>query len=421
MNTEYEFYVCKNNCKRNQNIKSEGVKKIKSTCDLCLECPLCFSGLVKRCYNNTFMYACPYCYWDTSNIKFAKAKETDLDILIGQLQERSCSGFLKRMYTHALNKLKKQENIFAEEKSGQRGTIRPSLAGDISDMVKKAMDTGTWSKTKLEESLEKEKEDNEKKNGCIEYDDNYINDTTSSYFDFTFISTLLGCSLEYLDNNFSKIESADVLKDKMKNLLDIRSISTLEQRLAHVIFQNPISSIQFPKFFDVIPKKAKSSRSCKNCRKILASTEETSMRSGGMKLEIQHFYITQFPTVSIYKIDLNLKILMLKFTLINFNEIGLSFREDPDSSTKVTIPPDRYEISTKNDAEPNDFLFKSTDKFIILNFRFKEEYLPNLDKEGSTHILRFFIKAEYNRGGSNTTETIEYGNEVKFTVHLDNN
>ena len=153
----------------------------------------------------------------------------------------------------------------------------------------------------------------------------------------------------------------------------------------------------------------------------MASTEETSMRSGGMKLEIQHFYIAQFPTVSIYKIDLNLKILMLKFTLINFNEIGLSFREDPDSSTKVTIPPDHYEISTKNDAEPNDFLFKSTDKFIILNFRFKEEYLPNLDKEGSTHILRFFTKAEYNRGGSNTAETIEYGNEVKFTVHLDNN
>lgn len=391
-------------------------KKRKSTCDLCLECPLCFTGLVKRCYNGSFMYACPYCYWDTSNIKFSKPKETDLDILIGQLQERSCSGLLKRMYSYSLNKLKKQEDLFIEEKSGQRGTLRGSITG-ITDMVKKAMDTGTWSMEKLEESLVKEQKDNEEKNK-IAYTDNYINDKENNYFDFQFIATLLGCSLDYIDNNFSKIDSVEKLKENLKTVLDIKSMSTLEQRHSHIIFQNPISNIQFPKFFDIIPQKSKSSKYCKSCKKILVETGELlgGLKESGLKLEISHFFIKQFPSVTIYKIELSLKVLLLKFTMADFGDITFYFREDPDSPTKVLLPPDKYEIGNK-DITPNDWVYKNADRFFILNFKFKEEYLPRLETDGSTHILRFFMKVDYNRGGGNTAETIEYPNEIKFKVN----
>ena len=362
------------------------------------------------------MYACPYCYWDTSNIKFAKAKETDLDILIGQLQERSCSGLLKRMYSYSLNKLKKQEDLFIEEKSGQRGTLRGSITG-ITDMVKKAMDTGTWSMQKLEESLVKEQKDNEEKNK-IAYTDNYINDKESNYFDFQFIATLLGCSLDYLDNNFSKIDSVDKLKENLKTVLDIKSMSTLEQRHSHIIFQNPISNIQFPKFCDIIPQKSRTSKYCKTCKKILVETGELlgGLKESGLKLEISHFFIKQFPSVTIYKIDLSLKVLLLKFTMADFGDITFYFREDPDSPTKVLLPPDKYEIGNK-DITPNDWVYKNADRFFILNFKFKEEYLPRLETDGSTHILRFFMKVDYNRGGGNTAETIEYPNEIKFKVN----
>lgn len=60
------------------------------------------------------MYLCPYCYWDTSNIKFAKEKEIELDSLIGQLKDASCSGYLNKMYLHSLNKLK-ENGLFGVE------------------------------------------------------------------------------------------------------------------------------------------------------------------------------------------------------------------------------------------------------------------------------------------------------------------
>jgi hypothetical protein len=60
------------------------------------------------------MYSCQYCFWDTSAIKFACAKETDLDSLIYQLKDSSSKGYLKKMYDHVLQKLKENEGLTSD-------------------------------------------------------------------------------------------------------------------------------------------------------------------------------------------------------------------------------------------------------------------------------------------------------------------
>ena len=54
---------------------------------------------------------CPYCYWDTTPIKFACKKEVDLDGLIHQLKDSVNKGLLKKMYDHIQTKLKENEGI----------------------------------------------------------------------------------------------------------------------------------------------------------------------------------------------------------------------------------------------------------------------------------------------------------------------
>ncbi len=55
------------------------LKRLKNSCNYCLECPSCQIALVKRQSEGKFYYICPYCYWDTSNIKFSSQKESELD------------------------------------------------------------------------------------------------------------------------------------------------------------------------------------------------------------------------------------------------------------------------------------------------------------------------------------------------------
>ncbi len=60
---------------------------------------------------------CPYCYWDTANIKFACQKETDLDGLIHQLKDSTNKGLLKKMYDHVQLKLKENEGLSNDSKN----------------------------------------------------------------------------------------------------------------------------------------------------------------------------------------------------------------------------------------------------------------------------------------------------------------
>ncbi len=48
---EIEYCSCKNNCKLNQIVSVTTAKKMRNSCDQCLECPLCGVALVKRFYN----------------------------------------------------------------------------------------------------------------------------------------------------------------------------------------------------------------------------------------------------------------------------------------------------------------------------------------------------------------------------------
>ena len=114
LNEEIESCFCKNYCKRHQSISVTQAKKMKNTCDQCLECPNCSVGLVKRFMNGKYMYVCPFCYWDTTTIKFVTSKESDLDSLIFQLKESSTKGYLKKMYDHIINRLKDNEGLITE-------------------------------------------------------------------------------------------------------------------------------------------------------------------------------------------------------------------------------------------------------------------------------------------------------------------
>ena len=51
LSEEIEYCACKNYCKINQSLSVNQAKKMKNSCDQCLECPLCGVALIKRNYN----------------------------------------------------------------------------------------------------------------------------------------------------------------------------------------------------------------------------------------------------------------------------------------------------------------------------------------------------------------------------------
>ena len=418
--TEYEHSGCKNSCSRNRIIKKQNSNDKKNKCDICLECPICFSALIKRHLNSTFMYSCPYCYYDTSYIKFSKTKELELDRAIGKLQEVSSSGHLKKMYNLILKKLKEKDNIFCEDKiqllkTQNRGTI----SKEISDVVKKAMNEGAWTIEKLEQKLKIENDEIENKEKLpMKYDDNSYILNPNLYSSFATIVQHLGVALDYSNNELNSLNNVEELSNLLQKDLNPKFISNLEQRYNSVIFQHPYLEMQFPNFFDLIPNKSEVVKKCKQCRKIViqaaAADYVTDSRIKTIKLDIGHLFIKQFPIETIYKIDIEKYVLMIKFSLYEFKEVTLCFKEDESSEVKCIIPKDSYVIGNNNILE-DEFIFKWSDKFIIVNFKFKESYISKLVK-GSHHIFKLLINAEYDRGGKETLSKINYGTEIKFKI-----
>ena len=366
ISSEYEHSGCKNSCSRNRIIKKDTSNDKKNKCDVCLECPICFSALIKRNLNGNFMYACPYCYYDTSYIKISKIKEIELDRTIGQLQEFS---------------------------------------------------SGAWTIEKLEKTLKNENNEIENKEQLpIKYDDSYISNS-NLYSSFSIIMQHLGVALDYSNNELNSINNVEELSNLLKNDLNPKLISNLEQRYNHVIFQHPYLEMQFPNFFDLIPNKSEVVKKCKQCRKIIiqaASADyESESRIKTIKLDIGHLFTKQFPIETIYKIDTKKNVLMIKFYLYEFKEVTLSFKEDETSEVKCVIPENSYVIGSI--IPEDEFIYKSSDKSIIVNFKFKESYISNLVK-GSYHIFKFWINAEYDRGGVETLSTIKYRTEIKFKI-----
>ena len=352
-----------------------------------------------------------------------KEKEQDLDNLIWQLQESSCNGFLSKMYSHCLSNLQKQSDIFQVSTPQTLSTpfscLTTTPTSNVNDLVRKAKQ-GKWDVAKLNERIAEEKTQSQMKE--FDYDDKYIINEGNKYLAFNFLTTLIGCSNDYLDNNFSKIDSVSSLKDKMRKELDLRFMSTLEQRHNQTILQNPISAMMFFTFQDVIPTKNKMSRKCKMCRKpLIQITDNLTSRRGASKLDpgIMHLFYTQFPVIYINKIDTDKKEILLKFSVSNFNETKLKLKEDITSPTKVILPTNQYEIGTNTEVTGDECFHSKSDKFIILIFKIREEYFQFFEMKRD-HILRFYCVVEYNRGGETATE-IEYLSEVKFTINNNNN
>jgi hypothetical protein len=170
----------------------------------------------------------------------------------------------------------------------------------------------------------------------------------------------------------------------------------------------------------LVPQKAKVSRKCKKCKKlIIQGGEQSNNRSNYVKLDVSHFFLIQFPNITIYKIEYDKKNLMLKFNISDYKEIKLNFKENTKSEVKCVLPPKKYEIGTNNKMPNDEYLIMQNEKFIVLNFKWKGESEKNIKADGKSHYLQFIIVAEYNRGGSETNTVIEYNTEIKFHVKKD--
>ena len=101
--TEAGIFQCKGFC--NDDLSSS--KKGKITCDKCLECPLCFTPLIKKLFNRKYYLFCTSCYWTSQNIHISKEKKEDFDTYITYLNQEKNSGFFKGMYDNILTRLNK--------------------------------------------------------------------------------------------------------------------------------------------------------------------------------------------------------------------------------------------------------------------------------------------------------------------------
>ena len=99
------------------------------------------------------------------------------------------------------------------------------------------MEMKTWDVENIEEKIKEEEKKFEDKN-LLKYEDNYYQQH-NNYCAFNAVASLLGCGLDYSDKNALKIDSLEVLKDKLKNDYEVSFISYLDQRINHFNFKNP--------------------------------------------------------------------------------------------------------------------------------------------------------------------------------------
>ena len=130
---------------------------------------------------------------------------------------------------------------------------------------------------------------------------------------------------------------------------------------------------------------------------------------------INHSFIGLLPIVFINKIDLENSLIKIRFILLNFNNINISFLEDKYNQVKIILPKKKFNFDDKVEEVNNIKGYKY--KKMLVDFKFDESYKPELISNTS-HILRFVVKAEFNRDGteSNSVSIIEYPIEIKFKI-----
>ena len=75
---------CKAGC-TNQFVSDSKTKNIKFCCSNCLECPLCFTPLVRKNSVDKFYLSCPSCYWNSLKAHIYKGKKEDFEKYIQRM------------------------------------------------------------------------------------------------------------------------------------------------------------------------------------------------------------------------------------------------------------------------------------------------------------------------------------------------
>ena len=175
-------------------------------------------------------------------------------------------------------------------------------------------------------------------------------------------------------------------------------MTTLEQRINNPVFQNNMVFNTYPRFIDLIPKQKDFYKKCKECGKTIVSIPDMSDTD-----VLLHSYISCLPVIYINKIDWESNLIKLKFVLVAFNDLIISFKEDKLNQTKIILP--EGEFNVKNE--------KTLDKKIIIDFKFDENHKSEFIKN-RIYIFRFIIKAEFKKDGIGESSFFEYPVEIKF-------
>ena len=393
--TEAGVFRCKGFC--NEDISS--TKKHIISCKNCLECPLCFTPLVQKFFNKKFYLFCNACYWNSQNIHISKEKKDDLDLYIKTLNETKNEGYLKGMFDSLLNQLS-QDNFFAGEidKESQNKEDDTLKFNSDYDTVIKAMERSEVNFEEFDKKNKIEINNNEKMiSGKYEYNDDYLNnneENKNKYFKLK--NKLLPCYNDYTQN----LDSLDEVKKAFNsNTLSLNAMTSLEQRHHNVIFQNNLIWNQYPKFIDLIPRQKDFCKLCKECKNYIVRIPENVTDDNEMLLRS---YLSSLPLILINKVDWEQNLITLRFSLINFIILTISFKEDPYNTTKIKLPEGKFKVEDKNGY-----------KKILIDFKFDENHKDDFVKN-NTYIFRFILVTEYKQDEVGELSTIEYPVEIKF-------
>lgn len=166
----------------------------------------------------------------------------------------------------------------------------------------------------------------------------------------------------------------------------------------------------------------KKSKRCKNCKKYIVQSEDFAKKTS-QKYELCHLFIGQLPYCYINKVDLSGNYVLLKFTIFDFKEAKIQFKDsDSFKRVKVNLPKGNYELSefyseddgTDKKPDEDEFLISKSERTVLLKFTwtFEEEEKQKDDFNPNLVILRFIISVEYTRL---ETKNIEYELEVKLS------
>jgi len=388
--TEATIFRCPGFCPAD----STPVKNEKNCCNECLECPLCFTPLITRNFNKKYYLFCTSCYWNSQNVHISKENIEDLKKYLIYLNQEQNSGFFRGMYDNILKQLS-QDDLFAGEIEKDSINEKMMKFSSEYDTVQKAMEKGEQTFEEFDKRIKEDINNDEKKAfDKYEYNDDYLNkEENKENKNFKLKNRLLHCYNDYTQN-FNSLD--EVKKAFNTNALSLNVMTSLEQRHNNVSFQNNSIFNQYPKFIDLIPKQKDFSKKCKECRNTIVKIPgKNSVDNDG----IIQSYISLLPVIMINKIDWEQNSITLRFVLVNFINVTISFKEDKLNDIKIKLPEGQFVID-----EP-----KTHAKKILINFKFDENIVKN-----KIYFFRFILKAEFKRNDVGELSFIEYPVEIKF-------